>query len=142
MVIQRRICYNGVCLYKLSCGSVTKLSHLTAFLDASGSIARRLIAHARERADQGKARLMRDIRIYLEENATDVNIGLTAVAETFHITPRDAAEMFREMATVGVGMAAQRGWKPRLQTEGEDDPVIGFFSSDQLSLYSILYQPQ
>ena len=33
---------------------------------------------------------------------------------------------------LGVGMAAQRGWKPRLQTEGEDDPVIGFFSSDQM----------
>jgi mannose-1-phosphate guanylyltransferase len=33
---------------------------------------------------------------------------------------------------LGVGMAAQRGWKPRLQTEGGDDPVIGFFSSDQM----------
>ena len=33
---------------------------------------------------------------------------------------------------LGVGMAAQRGWKPRLQPEGEDDPVIGFFSSDQM----------
>ena len=33
---------------------------------------------------------------------------------------------------LGVGMAAQRGWKPRLQAEGEDDPVIGFFSSDQM----------
>ena len=34
MVIQRWICYNGLCLYKLSCGSVTELSHLTVFLDA------------------------------------------------------------------------------------------------------------
>ena len=33
---------------------------------------------------------------------------------------------------LGVGLAAQRGWKPRLQAEGEDDPVIGFFSSDQM----------
>ena len=33
---------------------------------------------------------------------------------------------------LGVGMAAQRGWKPRLQTGGEADPVIGFFSSDQM----------
>jgi mannose-1-phosphate guanylyltransferase len=33
---------------------------------------------------------------------------------------------------LGVGLAAQRGWKPRLQTKGEDDPVIGFFSSDQM----------
>ena len=33
---------------------------------------------------------------------------------------------------LGVGLAAQRGRKPRLQAEGEDDPVIGFFSSDQM----------
>ncbi len=33
---------------------------------------------------------------------------------------------------LGVGLAAQRGWKPRLQAEGEDDPVIGSFSSDQM----------
>ena len=33
---------------------------------------------------------------------------------------------------LGVGLAAQRGRKPRLQAEGEDDPVVGFFSSDQM----------
>lgn len=33
---------------------------------------------------------------------------------------------------LGVGLAAQRGRKPRLQMGGEADPVIGFFSSDQM----------
>ena len=33
---------------------------------------------------------------------------------------------------LGVGLAAQRGRKPRLRAEGEDDPVVGFFSSDQM----------
>ncbi len=33
---------------------------------------------------------------------------------------------------LGVGLAAQRGWKPRLQSGREDDPVVGFFSSDQM----------
>ena len=86
----------------ISCGT------LTEFLDASDSIARRLIAHARERMDQGHARLMREIWSYLEENAADMNIGLTAVARNFHITPREAAESFRQFYGISVNDVIHR----------------------------------
>ena len=68
---------------------------LSEFLDASAGIAEKLIAHAKERMDSRHANLMREIRAYLEENAADMNLGLTSVARTFHITPREAAESFR-----------------------------------------------
>ena len=40
--------------------------------------------------------LMHDIYAYIEENATDVNMGLTAIARQFRLRPREAAENFRQ----------------------------------------------
>lgn len=68
---------------------------LTEYLAVGDHIAERLVRHARDRMESKHNALMRDIRAYLEENATDVNIGLTAVARNFHIPPREAAESFR-----------------------------------------------
>ena len=86
----------------ISCGTVS------AFLDAADQIAEIIVAHAREREESRHDSLMRDIRSYLENNATDVNIGLTAVARTFHLTPREAAESFRAYFGISVNDVIHR----------------------------------
>lgn len=70
--------------------------HLEDYLDMSRTIAQRLVEHAKLRSEQRHDRLMRDIRAYVEENATDMNMGLTAVAREFKLKPREAAENFRQ----------------------------------------------
>lgn len=71
-------------------------TNLEGYLDQSMSIAQRLVEHAKLRSEQRHDRLMRDIRAYVEENATDMNMGLTAVAREFKLKPREAAENFRQ----------------------------------------------
>ena len=62
------------------------------YLAAGDQIAAELVAHARElRQDQRDGLL----RAYVMENATDMNMGLTAVAREFRLKPREAAETFR-----------------------------------------------
>ena len=53
------------------------------------------MAHARELRQDQREGLLRDIRAYVMENATDMNMGLTAVARQFRLKPREAAETFR-----------------------------------------------
>ncbi len=68
---------------------------LTEYLAVSGIIARQLVDHAKTRSVQRHDRLMHDIRQYVIENATDMNMGLTAVSREFRIKPRELAESFR-----------------------------------------------
>ena len=74
----------------VSCGS------LEQYLDKSREIARELVEHARERKVDRRDTLLRDIRAYVVDNATDINMGLTAVAREFRLKPREAAETFRQ----------------------------------------------
>lgn len=66
------------------------------YLAMSRGIAQLLVDHAKLRSEQRHDRLMRDIRTYVEANATDMNMGLTAVAREFKLKPREAAENFRQ----------------------------------------------
>lgn len=68
--------------------------NLEEFLSVSSTMAEQLVEHARQRLEQHDS-LMHEMYCYLEENATDMNIGLTAVSRTFHTKPREAAESFR-----------------------------------------------
>lgn len=69
---------------------------LEDYLNASQSIAERLVEHFKVRSEQRHDRLMRDIRAYVEQNATDMNMGLTTVSREFKLKPREAAERFRQ----------------------------------------------
>ena len=68
---------------------------MEAYLAAGDQIAAELVAHARELRQDQRDSLLRDIRAYVTENATDMNMGLTAVAREFRLKPREAAETFR-----------------------------------------------
>ncbi len=68
---------------------------LEAYLAAGERIAAELVTHARELRQDQRDSLLRDIRTYVIENATDMNMGLTAVAREFRLKPREAAESFR-----------------------------------------------
>lgn len=70
--------------------------NLTDYLAVSETIAQRLVEHAKLRSEQRHDRLMRDIKAFVENNATDMNMGLTAVAREFKLKPREAAESFRQ----------------------------------------------
>ena len=59
-------------------------------------IAKLLIEHHRKRTEDRHDSLMHDIHAYIEANATDINMGLSAVAKEFHLKPREATEAFRE----------------------------------------------
>lgn len=74
----------------ISCGN------LETYLAQSETIARKLIEHTKNRSEQRYDRLMRDIKSFVEYNATDMNMGLTAVAREFKLRPREAAESFRQ----------------------------------------------
>lgn len=69
---------------------------LAAYLAVGKEIAEKLVEHARERTQRRYDSMMHDIRAYVEENATDMNMGLTSVARAFRIKPREAAESFRQ----------------------------------------------
>lgn len=70
--------------------------NLTAYLEVGKDIAEKLVEHAQMRSRQRYDSMMHDIRAYVEANATDMNMGLTAVAREFKIKPREAAESFRQ----------------------------------------------
>lgn len=70
--------------------------NLKDYLAVGETIAQRLVEHAKLRSEQRHDRLMRDIKKYVENNATDMNMGITAVAREFKLKPRDAAESFRQ----------------------------------------------
>lgn len=74
----------------VSCGT------LEQYLDKSRDIAQELVNHARERKVDRRDMLLRDIRAYVVDNATDMNMGLTAVAREFRLKPRETAEAFRQ----------------------------------------------
>jgi AraC-like DNA-binding protein len=66
------------------------------YLETGKSIAGKLVEHAKVRSEKQYDSFMHDVYTYIEENATDVNMGLTAVARAFRIKPREAAESFRK----------------------------------------------
>lgn len=68
---------------------------MAAYLAAGARIAEELVTHARELRQGQRDGLLRDIRDYVTENATDMNMGLTAVARQFRLKPRETAEAFR-----------------------------------------------
>ena len=70
--------------------------NLQEFLDVSRKIAEVLVTHSRERTSARYDSMMHDIYAYIEENATDVNMGLTLIARTFKLKPRETAESFRQ----------------------------------------------
>lgn len=70
--------------------------NLQEFLNVSHEIAITLTAHSRERTTVRYDSLMHDIYAYIEENATDINMGLTAISKQFKLKPREAAESFRQ----------------------------------------------
>ena len=70
--------------------------NLQEFLDVSRKIAEVLVTHSRERTSARYDSMMHDIHAYIEENATDVNMGLTLIARTFKLKPRETAESFRQ----------------------------------------------
>ena len=72
------------------------------------TMARDLIDHARQRTEAGHDRRMHEIWEFLEKNATDMNMGLTAVAREFRIKPREAAESFRRYFGVNVNDVIHR----------------------------------
>ena len=76
--------------------SLANCRTLAQFLDTSVDIVDALMDHAKARSKQQFDSLMRGIRSYVEANATDVNMGLTAVAREFKLKPREAAESFRK----------------------------------------------
>ena len=84
------------------CRELISMPTLEEFLTAGEPVAQALVQHANQRMDAQHDRLMHDIRDFLEENATDVNIGLTSVAREFHIKPREVAESFRQYYGVSV----------------------------------------
>lgn len=69
--------------------------NLAEYLAIGNAIGQQLVEHAKQRMEQQRDSMMREMRIYVEQNATDVNMGLTAVSRAFHIKPREAAESFR-----------------------------------------------
>jgi AraC-like DNA-binding protein len=66
------------------------------YLETGKQIAEKLVEHAKVRSEKQYDSFMHDVYAYIEENATDVNMGLTAVARAFRIKPREAAESFRK----------------------------------------------
>ncbi len=82
--------------------------NLEAYLGMADTMARDLIDHARQRTEAGHDRLMHEIWEFLEKNATDMNMGLTAVAREFRIKPREAAESFRRYFGVNVNDVIHR----------------------------------
>lgn len=66
------------------------------FLAEGEKIAKALLEHSRERTTLRYDSLMRDIYAYIEENATDVNMGLTSISREFKLKPRETAESFRQ----------------------------------------------
>lgn len=100
MVLQSRLVEQGLANWRhitqvdysrrlSACGSMDE------FLLAGQQIALELVAHSRELHQRKRDSLLRDIRNYVTENATDMNMGLTAVAREFRLKPREAAESFR-----------------------------------------------
>lgn len=69
---------------------------LAHYLDQSRAMAEALIEHYRKRIEDQHDKLMRSIYEFVEGNATDMNMGLSAVAREFKIKPREAAESFRQ----------------------------------------------
>lgn len=70
--------------------------NLQEFLDVSHAIAEALTTHSKERTTLRYDSLMHDIYAYIEENATDMNMGLTAISREFKLKPRETAESFRQ----------------------------------------------
>lgn len=66
------------------------------FLAEGGKIANALLEHNRARTTLRYDSLMHDIYAYIEENATDVNMGLTLISREFKLKPRETAESFRQ----------------------------------------------
>jgi AraC-like DNA-binding protein len=66
------------------------------YLAVGKRMAEQLIFHIKDQRTQHYHGKMHDIFDYVETNATDVNMGLTAVAREFRMKPRDAAESFRQ----------------------------------------------
>ena len=69
---------------------------LEDYLAEGRVIVEKLVEHYRVRTKDQYASLMHDIRTYVVENATDVNMGLTSVSREFKLKPREAAESFRK----------------------------------------------
>jgi AraC-like DNA-binding protein len=74
----------------VSCGS------MEAYLKTGTWIAENLVEHASVRSQKQYDSFMHEVYDYIEGNATDVNMGLTAVARAFRLKPREAAESFRK----------------------------------------------
>lgn len=66
------------------------------FLAEGEKIANALLEHNRARTTLRYDSLMHDIYAYIEENATDVNMGLTLISREFKLKPRETAESFRQ----------------------------------------------
>ena len=71
-------------------------STMEEYLIAGKQVAAALLEHSQQRTSMQYDSLMHDIYAYIEENATDVNMGLTAIARQFRLRPREAAENFRQ----------------------------------------------
>lgn len=69
---------------------------LDAFLAISHEIATALADHNHARTTMRHDSLMHSIYTYIEENATDVNMGLTVISREFKLKPRETAESFRQ----------------------------------------------
>ncbi len=68
---------------------------LQEYLSMGETIVGKLASHYQQRSADRQIQLMIDIRTYVEQNATDVNIGLASVAREFHLIPRKISESFR-----------------------------------------------
>ncbi|MDD6022663.1 MAG: helix-turn-helix transcriptional regulator [Oscillospiraceae bacterium] len=71
-------------------------ANLEQYLDHSRVIAEALVEHYCKRTANQHDKLMHSIYDFVEQNATDVNMGLSVVAREFKIKPREAAESFRQ----------------------------------------------
>lgn len=60
---------------------------LEDYLAEGRVIVEKLVEHYRVRTKDQYASLMHDIRTYVVENATDVNMGLTSVSREFKLSP-------------------------------------------------------
>lgn len=69
---------------------------LEAYLAEGRTIVEKLIEHHRLRTSDRYDSLMHDMRAYIVENVTDMNMGLTSVSREFKLKPRETAESFRK----------------------------------------------
>lgn len=67
-----------------------------ACLNSSEEIAKMLLNHARLREQENRNNVLHDVMTYIQENATDVNMGLSCVAAHFHVRPRVVSAHFRQ----------------------------------------------